>query len=116
MSEKNPCNARCDNYECDLNAGGQCRAPNPCLGHEEAAKLIAELAEAKRELEKVKKVEDTLEAMNYLLACIVQELACICDGSDGAKQTAGMVVNEMLKIMSKREKEKKEGVAYAQHQ
>lgn len=45
-----PCNAHCDDYECPKNAGGVCRAPNPCLGYEEAGKLIAELAETKRKL------------------------------------------------------------------
>lgn len=49
-----PCNAHCDDCECEKNAGGVCRAPNPCLGYEDAARLMAELEAAKRELAKAR--------------------------------------------------------------
>ena len=48
-------------------------------------------------------MEKLIAQQNYILACMVQVLRCICDKSDMARQTAGYVVDEMNRQLSKDE-------------
>lgn len=47
----------------------------------------------------MKRIEELLDVQNYLLSCIVKELACICDGSNLGRQVAGCIADEMDKFM-----------------
>ena len=51
----------------------------------------------------MKKIEELLDTQNYLLSCIVKELACICEGSNIGRQVAGCIADEMEKYMAYRD-------------
>lgn len=57
------------------------------------------------------RLEKLIDTQNYLLSCIVKELACICDSSSAGRQTAGIIVENMQMVLAAKEKEMDKGEA-----